>query len=240
MLTCVEICKCLWSLSCGGVPNMLPVLSITIHCHYYTWGCMYPTGPFQFRWLKNIHSSCYYHHQIGSINLTDYHIFPWFWAWNVCCIIFCQSLHIHSGKTGILFSLLSCSLWWVQIVGYVLACRSCSLHQLIIMIVQTYLRHWTYEIPVRFILSNVWVILSIFSQLFILKYMGLCVFSLPISLVMIERIYTLSYYHEIGSMNYNPLFRDRSWNNGMRCMSLYILIILASNLTASRLHEIWP
>ena len=53
-------------------------------------------------------------------------------------------LHIHSGKTGILSSLLLCSLWWVQIVGYVLACRSCSfvctLHHLIIIIVQTYLK----------------------------------------------------------------------------------------------------
>ena len=56
--------------------------------------------------------------------------------------------------------------------------------------------------------------------------MGLCVFSLPISLVMIERIYTLSYYHhQIISMNYHPFFRVTSWNNGMRCISLYILII---------------
>ena len=39
-----------------------------------------------------------------------------------------------------------------------------------------------------------------------------------------ENIYTLSYYHhQIGSMNYYPLFRVRSWNNGMRCMFLYIL-----------------
>ena len=58
--------------------------------------------------------------------------------------------------------------------------------------------------------------------------MGLCVFSLPISLVMIERICTLSYYHnQIGSINYHPLFRVRSWNNDMRCMSLYILILWA-------------
>ena len=87
--------------------------------------------------------------------------------------------------------------------------------------------HWTYKMPVRYILSSVWVRLSIFSQLSIIQYMGLCVFSLPISLVMIERIhvYTLSYYHhQIGSMNYYPLFRVRSWNNGMRCMSLYILM----------------
>ena len=74
-------------------------------------------------------------------------------------------------------------------------------------------------------LSSVWVRLSIFSQLSITQYMGLCIFSLPISFVMIERIHTLSYYHhQIGSMNYYLLFRVRSWNNGMRCMSLHILI----------------
>ena len=86
-------------------------------------------------------------------------------------------------------------------------------------------RHWTYKLLFRYILSSVWVRLSIFSQLSIIQYMGLCVFSLPISTVMIERIYTLSYYHhQIGSMNYYPLFRVRSWNNGMRCMFLYILM----------------
>ena len=31
------------------------------------------------------------------------------------------------------------------------------------------------------------------------------------------------YHHQIGSMNYYPLFRVRSWNNGVRCMSFYIL-----------------
>ena len=39
-----------------------------------------------------------------------------------------------------------------------------------------------------------------------------------------DNIYTLSYYHhQIGCINYYPLFRVRSWNNGMRCMSFYIL-----------------
>ena len=40
-----------------------------------------------------------------------------------------------------------------------------------------------------------------------------------------ESIYTLSYYHHrIRSMNYYPLFRVRSWNNGVRCLSFSILI----------------
>ena len=137
-------------------------------------------------------------------------------------------LHMHSGKTGISFSLLLCSLWWVQIFGYVVACRSfsfvCTLHHSLSWLCKLIWGHWTYKMPARYILSITWVRLSIFSQLYIIYYMGLCVFSFPISLVMIERIYTLLYYHhQIVSMNYYPLFRVRSWNNGMRCMSLYIL-----------------
>ena len=54
---------------------------------------------------------------------------------------------------------------------------------------KTIWRHWTYKMPVRYILSSVWVRVSIFSPLSIIQYVGLHVFSLPISLVMIERIY---------------------------------------------------
>ena len=167
--------SCLWSLSCRGVSNMLLFLSNTFHCHYYVWGCMCSTSPFQFRWLKGyFHSSCYNHHQIGSINLTHrYHIFPWLCARDVCYIIFCHLLHTHF---RILFSLSLCSWWWVQIVGYVLACRSysfvCTLHHLIIIIVQTYLK--IYKMPIGYILSSVWVRLSIFFQLSIIQDMGLC------------------------------------------------------------------
>ena len=45
--------------------------------------------------------------------------------------------------------------------------------------------------PVRYILPSVWVRLNIFSPLSIIQYVGHYVFSLPISLVMIERIYIL-------------------------------------------------
>ena len=45
-------------------------------------------------------------------------------------------------------------------------------------------RHWTYKMPVKYILSSVWVRLSIFSPLSILQYVGLYVFSLPISIPM--------------------------------------------------------
>ena len=79
--------------------------------------------------------------------------------------------------------------------------------------------------PVRYILSSVWVKLSIFSQLSIIQYIALCVFNLSICLVKTENLYffLLSHY-QIGSMNHYPLFRVMSWSNGMRCMSLYIVI----------------
>ena len=122
-------------------------------------------------------------------------------------VIFCYLLHIHSRKTGNWFSLFLCSLWWVQIVGCALAWMSysyiCTLHHLIIIIVQTYLKTLNLRL----------------SDIFCFQFTN--------SLVMIERIYTLSYYHhQIGNMNYYLLFRVRSWSNGLRCMSFFILTIL--------------
>ena len=84
--------------------------------------------------------------------------------------------------------------------------------------------------PVRYTLSSVWVRVSIFSQLSIIQsiiqYVGLFFFFqlTHSSCDDWDNIYTLSYHdHQIGSMNYYPLLRVRSWNNGVRCMSFYIL-----------------
>ena len=128
---------------------------------------MCSTGPFQYRWLKGyIYSSCYYHHQIVSIHLSYcYHIFcrgcvPEMFVYIICCHL----LHIRSGKAGNLFSLLLCSLWWVQIVGYVSPCRSyslvCTVHQPIIIIVQNYLNTLNLYILclIIIIISEVWTI----------------------------------------------------------------------------------
>ena len=76
---------------------------------------------------------------------------------------------------------------------YLMAYRSyllvCTLHHLIIIInVQTYPK--TLKMHVRDILSSVSEIKHILSvQLSIIQYVGLCGFSLPISLVMTEYIY---------------------------------------------------
>ena len=141
---------------------------------------------------------CYYHNQIGSINLTHcYHIFRG-------CV---PAMFVApSRKTGSLFHY-NCAVHddLEELDMFCLADRirlfvhnSISLSSLC----KLFWRQWTDKMPVRYILSRVWVRLSIFSQLSIIQYMGLCVFSLPFSLVMIGRIYTLSYYHnQMGSMN---------------------------------------
>ena len=57
-------------------------------------------------------------------------------------------------------------------------------------------RHWTYKMLVRYILSSVWVTLSIFSPLSIIQYVGLY-FSVYRFILWWLRyyIYILSYYH---------------------------------------------
>ena len=128
-------------------------------------------------------------------------------CFHYCCAVFYECKH-------------SDTFWLADRVHLI-----CTLYHLIIIIVQYLSENIEPKKCLSDILSSVWVWLGIFPQLSIIQYMGLCVFSLPITLVMIERIYTLSYYlHQIGSMNYYPLFRVRSWNNGMRCMYLYIRI----------------
>ena len=84
------------------------------------WGCMCWTGQFEFRWLKGyIYNPSYYHHQIGSTNLSHCcHIFPWLCVLDGC-IIFCHLSHIYPGNTGALFPWLMFSLWYLQMIGYI-------------------------------------------------------------------------------------------------------------------------
>ena len=64
-------------------------------------------------------------------------------------------------------------------------------------------RHWTTKMLVRYMMPSVCLRLRQFSQLSFIQYMGLCVFSLPNSPVIIVRMCTLSYFHhQTGSMNH--------------------------------------
>ena len=158
---------------------------------------MCSTGLFQYRWLKGyIYSSYYYHHQIGSNHLSHcYHIFPWVCAWDVCYIIFCHLLHIYiPGKPGICFHY-HCAVYdeSKELDTFWLAnrIRLFEHYTISLSLCKPIWRHWTYKMLVRYILSCVCVRLGIFSRLSIIQYVEFCVFSLPITFVMIGRIFFL-------------------------------------------------
>ena len=123
-------------------------------------------------------SSCYYHHQIGSIHLSHcFHIFPWLCVWDVCYIIFC---HLYTFRENREFV-------FISIVHFTTSANSRIRLGLQIVFVCLYItpshshhcanfiwRNWTYKLLFRYNLSSVWVRLSIFSQLSIIQYVGLC------------------------------------------------------------------
>ena len=137
----VNVCR----VSCGGVSNMLLVISIIFYFHYNIWGCLCSTGPFQYMWLKRyVYSSCYYHHQIGSIHLSHcYHIFPWLCVWDVCYIIVLLIAYTFRENREFVF---------IIIVQFMMSANSqmhfdlkivfvyLYIHHLIIIIVQAYLK----------------------------------------------------------------------------------------------------
>ena len=170
-----------------------------------------------------IYSSCYYHHQIGSTNLSNcYHIFRWLCAWNVCFIL---SLIAYTFLENRDFGS-------IIIVQFMMSanCRMRFGFQIVFVCVYITLRHYHYCVIYLKIIKclsdmfcRVCELLCRVCQLSLMQYnISGCVFSLPFPFDDWENTYTLSYHHhQIGSMNYYPLFRVRSWNNGLRCMSLY-------------------
>ena len=163
-------------------------------------GCMFQLAHFSIGDWKDISIA----HVIIIIK-SEVSTFPLLSYFSLVVCLRCLLHHILSliaytfRESGNLFSLLLCNLWWVQIIGYVcIADRTRLFVQYTISLsslCRITWRHWTYKMPVRYILSSVWVRLSTFSQLSIIQsiiqYVGLYVFSLPTPLVMIERIYIL-------------------------------------------------
>ena len=104
----------------------------------------------------------------------------------------------------------------------------CTLHRLIIIIMQTLSEdiELINACPIQFVecVSNMKHILSVIHYTI---YGAVCLQFTHFLRAVWENIHNMSYYHQqIGSMNYYPLLRVRSWNNGMRCMSFYILMTL--------------
>ena len=135
------------------------------------------------------------------------------WVFEMVVLPYSVIYYIYvSGTLGPCFNYL-CSVYWCSVYGIckrsdtlwpagrvrLFADYTISLSSLCRLI----WRHWTNRMLVRYMLPSVCLRLRLFSQLSFIQYMGLCVFSLPNSPVMIVRMCTLSYYHhQIGSMNH--------------------------------------
>ena len=77
--------------------------------------------------------------------------------------------------------------------------------------------------------SSVYLRLShFFSIIFHAIYEAVCIQLTHFCYDYCENGCTLSYYHhQIVSIIYLPLFMVRSWKNGLRCVSLYILMLMS-------------
>ena len=88
-------------------------------------------------------------------------------------------------------------------------------------------RHWTYKMPVRYILSSACVSKTkhILSAIHYIICGAVCFQFTHFCCDDWENIYTLSYYHlQIGSMNYYPLFRVIGHETMVSAVCLYILV----------------
>ena len=119
---------------------------------------------------------------------------------------------------------------YMPIVGYILGCRSClfvcTLHHLIIIIMQTYLKTLNlWNACQIYFVECVSKIKHIFSVIHYTIYGAVCFQFTHFPCDDRENIHFILLSSSIGSMNYYPLFRVRSWNNGMSCMSLSIFLM---------------
>ena len=149
---------------------------------------------------EDIYSSCYYHNQLGSINFNHcYHFYRgWVPEKFVNHIVPLLHIYIPWKPWFFLFIIVQFMMnansrmrFGLQIVFACLYITPSQYHPCPNLSGNIERIKWLSDIY----LSSVWVRLSIFSQLSIIQYMGLCVFRLLIPLMMIEIIYTLSYYH---------------------------------------------
>ena len=182
----------------------LLVLSITSYSHYNIWGCMCSTGPFQYRWLKwYIYSSGYYHYQIESIHLSHcYHIFS---------VVVCLRCLLHHILLLIAYTYReNREFAFIIIVQLMINVNHRIRFVLKIVFVCLYITPFHYhhcanlseDIELIKCLSDIFCRVrekdKAYSLLSIIQYVGLCVFSLPISLV-IEIIYI--YFILLSSSN---------------------------------------
>ena len=127
----------LWS--CSALCMLHPLIFCVI-CGAMCW-----IGPLKLMWSTGyIHNSIGHHHQIESINLTHCcHSFPWLLAWGGCTIIW-SLFQKYPREAGLCFLYFCAVLWCAQIILCIMAqwqySSVCTLHYVIIIIMQTYLK----------------------------------------------------------------------------------------------------
>ena len=151
-------------------------------------------------------------------NFQNYHGNLGFLSWNTIVVIFfrgCVSEMVVLSYSVIYYiyipgTLGPCFHYWCSVYGI---CKwSDTLVMFVCLQITTSHHHHYADLSegiellkclVSYMLPSVCLRLRQFSQLSFVRYMGLCVFSLPNSPAMIMRMCTLSYYHhQIGSMNH--------------------------------------
>ena len=152
--------------------------------------------PFKFSWLKGYICSSSYHHHQTRLNLShSCHTVPCLCVWGDSTIIFHQKFQIypHTAASITTVQFVMSSNYWVH---YGL--------KVIFVCVHIILPHHHNYVDISESTEHIKCLSSIFChprsmclrlnqfyQLSSMQYMGLCVFSLPISLVMMVRIYEL-------------------------------------------------
>ena len=85
-------------------------------------------------------------------------------------------------------------------------------------------KHWTTKMLVRYMMPSVCLRLRQFSQLSLYSLYGaVCLQLTQFSCDDRENVYFILLSSSNRKYESLPLFRVRSWNNGMRCMSYYVL-----------------
>ena len=168
--------------------------------------------------------------------------FPWLCPKGDCTII-SNWFHIYPRNAGYCF-LHFCAIFWcvqiMQIIWYIMAqwlhLFVCILCYLYIILMHIYLKVFNFSnTHVRYLLSSVSHIKSVLSNIFYAIYGTLYI---QLTHFVIDddcenRCTFCRCHHQMESMNHLPLFRVRSWNDGM-CRQETQLIPLFYDLTLNK------
>ena len=187
-------------------------------------GCMCSTVPFQFKWLKGyICSSCYYHHQIGSIHFSII----------IFSVVVCLRCLMHYFLPLIVYTFReNRDFVFIIVAQFMMSAYSRIRFGLQIVFVCLYITpsyyHHCANIELMICLSDIFCrvyrIKNILSFIHYTIYGAVCFQFTYFTCDDWENICFVLLSSSHGEFELISIFRVRSWNNGMHCMYCYILI----------------